>query len=57
MWVMEEEEESVLLEDDQELAEVPTSPVSFSLNSVVGIDNPKTMHLTGMLLDTGGCHD
>lgn len=52
MWVMGEEDDTVLLEDEPKLLDAPASPISVSLNSFVGIDNPKTMRLTRLLQDT-----
>lgn len=52
MWVMgEETDDEILVEDDLTEDENPIVPVSVSLNSVVGIDNPKTMRLTGMIMN------
>lgn len=52
MWVMGEEDDTVLLEDEPKLLDAPASQISVSLNSFVGIDNPKTMRLTRLLQDT-----
>lgn len=47
----EDEDGSNPFEDDLEQGDPPTTPVSISLNSVVGIDNPKTMRLTGTIMN------
>lgn len=58
------EEEFFDVEEEENLGNLE-QPVSVSLNSVVGIDNPKTMKLTGIIegtkvvvmIDPGATHN
>lgn len=67
MLIMGEEEllEDEVGEEETEQADIPVVPVSVSFNSVIGIDNPKTMRLTGtingdsviVMIDPGATHN
>ena len=50
-WIRGEDEHDndEITEVEPEQADLPIAPVSVSLNSVIGIDNPKTMPLTGTI--------
>lgn len=49
MWVMgeDDDEEWASCDGELEAGHPPSAPVSVSLSSVIGIDNPKTMKLLG----------